>query len=150
VDGLGRPVRLEEPALTLEVSYREEGPASPYADGGIRAESVTYKASGFATGAAVPPSSSTSYARGPFGRLRTARSRERPVLDVDAAYDANGNLASLVQAGASRRYDYVEGTNKLDKVRLDRSEQFSYAHDAAGAVTSAAGTLLVRDPTTGQ
>lgn len=70
-------------------------------------------------------------------------------MNVDAAYDGNGNLDSLAQAGASRDYRYDAGTNRLDKVVRSGGEQ-NYDHDAAGAVTNAAGTTLVRDPASGR
>jgi RHS repeat-associated protein len=148
-DGLARPVSIDEPAMTQTISFRRDGDAAkPYAGGGIAAEAVTYKAAGFPAGAA-PPSSTTSYTYDAFGRLTKAGSSERPALEVDASYDGNGNLGSLVQAGESRSYEYVDGTNKLDAVMVPGKKQ-TYAHDPSGAVTSAAGTTLVRDPATGR
>ena len=120
-DGLGRPVSIDEPALTQTIAYRKDGDAAkPYADGGIAAETVAYKAAGFPSGT-IPPGSTTTYTYDGFGRLTTARSGSVRCLNVDAAYDGNGNLDSLAQAGASRAYDYHDGTNRLASVRRGQS-----------------------------
>src|SRR5215218_3919999 len=152
-DGLGRPVRLAEPAATLEVSYRKGGAfdgTTPYADGNVAAERITYSAAGFPTGTALPPGSTTTYAYDSWGRLTSATSADRPALNVAAAYDGDGNLTSLAQAGTSRAYSYAGTSNKLTTVTPAGSPAQSYAHDAAGAVTAAGETALVRDPVTGQ
>jgi RHS repeat-associated protein len=152
-DGLGRPVRIAEPAATLDVSYRKGGAfdgATPYADGSITAERITYSAAGFPAGSTVPPGSTTTYAYDAWGRLTGATSADRPALDVAAAYDADGNLTSLAQAGTSRAYAYAGATNRLASVTPAGGPAQPYTHDAAGAVTDASGTTLVRDPATGQ
>src|SRR5215217_2374832 len=104
-DGLGRPVRLAEPAATLDVSYRKGGAfdgATPYADGNIAAEKITYSAAAFPAGSTLPPGSTTVYAYDAWGRLTSATSADRPALNVAPAYDADGNLTTLAQAGTSR------------------------------------------------
>ena len=106
-DGLGRPVRVNEPAATLDVSYRKGGAfdaGTPCADGKIAAERITYNPAAFPAGTA-PPGSTTSYAYDSYGRLRTATS-DRPALNVMASYDGDGNLTSLTQAGATQTYAY--------------------------------------------
>jgi RHS repeat-associated protein len=148
-DPLGRPVSIDEPAMRLEVSYRQDGDtAHPYANGGITAETVTYHAAGFPAGAVVPSSSATAYTYDAFRRLVRASSTGRPVLNVEANYDDNGNLTSLAQTGATQTYSYDEGTSRLAKVTPDGSPARAYAHDAAGAVTDAGGAILVHDPAT--
>jgi RHS repeat-associated protein len=151
-DGLGRPVRLAEPAAALDVSYRKGGAfdgTTPYADGSIAAERITYSAAGFPAGTALPPGSTTTYAYDAWGRLTGATS-DRPALNVAAAYDGDGNLTSLAQAGTSRAYAYAGATNRLATVTPAGGPAQPYAHDAAGGVTAAGGTTLVRDPATRQ
>jgi large repetitive protein len=85
-----------------------------------------------------------------YGRLASATSADRPALDAAAAYDADGNLTSLAQAGMSRAYAYAGNTNKLASVTPAGGPAQPYAHDAVGAVTDSGDTTLVRDPATGQ
>ena len=145
-DALGRPTSLDETAQTLAWSYRKDGAATgPYGDGNILAETVSYKAAGFAAGTTPPAGSSVSYAYDAFGRLTQASSTNRPALNQTAAYDGDGNLSTLATAGTTQTYAYTAGTN-----RLSSAGGQSYTHDAAGQVTSAAGTALVRDPVTGR
>ena len=146
-DALGRLSRIAEPAATLDLSYRAGGGfgAEPFADGRIAAERIAYRRAGFAAGLSPPADSTGTYAYDAYGRLTSARGSG----DVSAAYDANGNLASLAQGGTSRSYAYAGGTDKLASV-TSAGTSASYGHDGAGRVTNAGGTAIVRDPTSGQ
>jgi RHS repeat-associated protein len=148
-DGLGRPVRRTEPAMTCDLTYRQAGDigSKPYASGAISGERVSYRAEAFPAGPAPQPLT-TSYTYDANGRLLAA-SASRADASLAASYDANGNLESLAAGGKAQSYSY-QGSNRLVAVTPSGGAGRTFGHDADGAVTDAGGRALFRDPVTGQ
>ncbi len=150
-DSLGRPTGITEPAQDLGWSFRHEGmDTAPFANGGISSETVSYKPAAFPAGASLPQAATVTYTYDAFGRMTHASSAQRPALDQVAAYDANGNLSSLSGGSAAQAFVYVPGTNRLASVAPAGVLPRTFHQDAAGRVTTAGATRLVRDPATGR